>query len=256
MALVKCPLCGDGSAHVRGCLAAELLARPITGTDAQRQAALQQALFEGEQFLGGVVPGADPFVTGVRARLLSLGLQSRGVRPDDFVAVEHKRAVAEVLSRLDEAWQRAQQTPDGPGAEALVRALRALEGLRVESARLAQIKAAPLPAEEKRMRSNILQRDIALALLLLLLPSALVMVIFRDFELRLGVVGATLFFVLVIYLALNHVARRAWESRQASVDAERRRAELRTALEELVAAPEGQTMVALFDRHAELRTGR
>lgn len=74
----------------------------------QRQAALQQVLFEGEQYVNRVneVARRDSFAAAVMAALRLEGFAEAHISPEDFAAIEHKRSFQGVLNSLNAKWSQ------------------------------------------------------------------------------------------------------------------------------------------------------
>lgn len=97
----------------------------------QWQAKLQQVLFETEETarsLAGLA-GAEPFVAAVRARLWLRSIMEAGVNPDQFAAIEHKRALMEA-GRVLEQVAHADAARSGDLVEHVVAAWRRHDELR------------------------------------------------------------------------------------------------------------------------------
>lgn len=119
----------------------------------QRQAVLQQALFELEQVLPRweALRSEDPFVAGIAARLCLDRLLAGGVRPDELLAIEHKRALADVEARLEALWALALETPDGAVARRYVSTVQTLDLLEARVRETSRVSIPDLLALRQRL---------------------------------------------------------------------------------------------------------
>jgi hypothetical protein len=191
----------------------------------QQQAALQQVLFDTEQFARAVDGWAqqDPFAAGFLAHMR---MRSTGeVRPEYFHAIDHKRAWSAVRDRLAARWQAVEQNAQWRDlALRLTRAVDTLVQLQSSlgqdpQSRLAEVRAK-LASTESGKRLQLTAALVAMVLALgTCAGSSIYVTATND---RSGTCFGTVFvigFVLTVIVTLsnNHTKGKAVERLRSEV---------------------------------------